>query len=224
MIWRSARRRLRGVNPATRPTRTSVQFNRPLWGSVAIAAAVGLLIGGYGGLICGLGAGIGGYTALRRAVPAEVRRAHAQAVADLPFALDVIAACLRAGTPVAQAIAAAGEAVGATMGDRFSRTAKALSLGTPVPQAFAELAGFAETDRLIAALTRSGHTGATLAEGLALLAAELRQERELAVQAVAHRAGVWMVLPLCLCFLPAFVAAGLIPVVVSALRQVLNTY
>jgi hypothetical protein len=36
-----------------------------------------------------------------------------------------------------------------------------------------------------------------------------------------HRAGVLIVLPLGLCFLPAFVLAGLVPVVVAVLGDVL---
>jgi pilus assembly protein TadC len=42
------------------------------------------------------------------------------------------------------------------------------------------------------------------------------------VEAAARRAGVLVVLPLGLCFLPAFVFAGLVPVIVAVLGDVLR--
>ncbi|MEU8614146.1 secretion system protein, partial [Actinoplanes sp. NPDC048791] len=56
---------------------------------------------------------------------------------------------------------------------------------------------------------------------LTRLADDLRGDRSVAVEAAAHRAGVLIVLPLGLCFLPAFVLAGLVPVVVAVLGDVL---
>ena len=49
----------------------------------------------------------------------------------------------------------------------------------------------------------------------------LRADRKVAVEAAAQRAGVLIVLPLGLCFLPAFLLAGLVPVVVAVLGDVL---
>jgi pilus assembly protein TadC len=40
-----------------------------------------------------------------------------------------------------------------------------------------------------------------------------------AAEAAAQRAGVLIVLPLGVCFLPAFVAVGLVPVIVAILRD-----
>jgi Flp pilus assembly protein TadB len=49
----------------------------------------------------------------------------------------------------------------------------------------------------------------------------LRADRSLAAEAAARRAGVLIVLPLGLCFLPAFLLAGLVPVVVAVIGDVL---
>jgi len=46
--------------------------------------------------------------------------------------------------------------------------------------------------------------------------------RLIAADAAARRAGVLIVLPLGLCFLPAFVLAGLVPVIVAVLGDVLS--
>ncbi len=53
------------------------------------------------------------------------------------------------------------------------------------------------------------------------LADELRAARGAECEAAARRAGVLVVLPLGLCFLPAFVLAGLVPIVLSVLGDVL---
>ena len=56
---------------------------------------------------------------------------------------------------------------------------------------------------------------------IAALADDLRADRAVAAEAAAQRAGVLIVLPLGLCFLPAFLLAGLVPVVVAVLGDVL---
>ena len=50
----------------------------------------------------------------------------------------------------------------------------------------------------------------------------LRTARLAAVEAAGQRAGVLLVLPLGLCFLPAFVLAGIVPVIVAVLGDVLR--
>ncbi|PWU49675.1 secretion system protein, partial [Micromonospora globispora] len=56
---------------------------------------------------------------------------------------------------------------------------------------------------------------------LTRLADDLRADRSTAAEAAARRAGVLIVLPLGLCFLPAFILAGLVPVIVAVLGDVL---
>jgi pilus assembly protein TadC len=46
-------------------------------------------------------------------------------------------------------------------------------------------------------------------------ARELREQAAAAAEALAHRAGVLVLLPLALCFLPAFVCLGVLPTVVG---------
>ena len=79
----------------------------------------------------------------------------------------------------------------------------------------------AGSERLAALAVRSSHSGAALAANLTRLADDLRGARAAALDAAARRAGVLVVLPLGLCFLPAFVLAGLVPVVVAVLGDVL---
>ena len=60
---------------------------------------------------------------------------------------------------------------------------------------------------------RSASSGSALAEGVAELAEQSRQDADHAAAAAAERAGVLIAGPLGLCFLPAFVCLGIVPVV-----------
>ena len=190
-----------------------------------IAAAAGLavvaVIGHWWAVPVGVATSIGADQFLRRREPAAVRAARLRAVADLPLGADLLAAVLRAGAPVDRAAVAVADALGGPLGERLDRVGRSLRLGAEPPEAWAHLADVPGADRLVAAAVRSSASGGALAGALTRLADDLRGDRSVAVEAAAHRAGVLIVLPLGLCFLPAFVLAGLVPVVVAVLGDVL---
>jgi pilus assembly protein TadC len=190
-----------------------------------IAAVVGLaaagLIGTWWGLPIGAAAGVAAERFLRRREPARIREERRAAAADLPLGADLLAAALRAGAPVERAAEAVADALGGPLGERLRRAARALRLGAGPPEAWAHLAEIRGADRLIAAAVRSSTSGGALAGALGRLADDLRADRAVVVEAAAQRAGVLIVLPLGLCFLPAFLLAGLVPVVISVLGDVL---
>ena len=192
---------------------------------IVIAAAAGLavvaVIGHWWAVPFGIGAGVGVDQFLRRREPADVRAARLRAVTDLPLGADLLAAVLRAGAPVDRAVSAVADALGGPLGERLDRVGRSLRLGAEPPEAWAHLADVPGADRLVAAAVRSSTSGGALAGALTRLADDLRGDRSVAVEAAAHRAGVLIVLPLGLCFLPAFVLAGLVPVVVAVLGDVL---
>ncbi len=63
-------------------------------------------------------------------------------------------------------------------------------------------------------------SGAALAAGVADLAEQSRQEAAHSAVAAAERAGVVIAGPLGLCFLPAFVFLGIVPVIAGLAGQV----
>lgn len=204
--------RLRGPAPGRNPR-------------VFLAAAAGLavvaLIGHWWAVPAGLAVGIGVDRFLRRREPAEVRAARMRAMADLPLGADLLAAALRAGAPVDRAVSAVAAALGGPLGKCLDRVGRSLRLGAEPPEAWAHLASVPGAHRLVAAAVRSSSSGGALARAFTRIADDLRGDRAVAVEAAAHRAGVLIVLPLGLCFLPAFVLAGLVPVVVAVLGDVL---
>lgn len=215
--WRVARRltNLGGPAPLRRPREAG-----PIV-AVAAGAAAALVVGGWWGVPVGLTTGLGVHRLLSRMEPATVRADRLRAIGDLPLAADLLAAALRAGAPVDRAASAVAEALGGPLGERLGRTARSLRLGGAPAEAWEHLSGVAGAERLVAAAVRSSASGGALAGALVRLADDLRADRTAAVEAAARRAGVLIVLPLGLCFLPAFVLAGLVPVVVAVLGDVL---
>lgn len=209
--------------PASRPRLPRAKKTRPnrLLLPLLAGLAVAGFIGTAWGVPAGLVAGIGADRFLRGREPAEARRERLEALADLPLGADLLAAALKGGTSVDRSVAAVAEALGGPLGARLERTARSLRLGAGPAEAWAHLTGVPHAERLVAAAVRSSASGSALSGALERLAGDLRADRTVAIEAAAQRAGVLIVLPLGLCFLPAFLLAGLMPTVVAILADVL---
>lgn len=188
-------------------------------GLAGVSAAV--VLGGWFGVAGGVVVAVVCDRLLRRIESPSVRNRRLAEVADLPLAADLLAAAMRAGAPVDRAVTAVAESLGGPLADRLGRVGRTLLLGGTPEEAWAHLTPVAGADRLVAAAVRSARSGAALAGALARLADDLRADRVVAAETAARRAGVLIVLPLGLCFLPAFILAGLVPVIVAVLGDVL---
>ncbi|WP_100445090.1 type II secretion system F family protein [Glycomyces xiaoerkulensis] len=178
-----------------------------------IGAAAALAIGGPTGIAAGLGA----WWLARRLLDSDPDRAEKRTAERLApqwtWTLDLLAAALRAGAPFPQAAYAVAGAHDGELGARLSRFAQAVDLGATAAEAAPELGGLPGAQRLARQLDRSSTSGAAIAGGLEQLATSLRTERRNRTEERAGRAAVALIGPLCLCFLPAFVTAGIGPVV-----------
>ncbi len=220
-------RPVRRLRLLARPS-TASERARPTWwpdrirlGSGLAGVAALVLVGGGAGLFAGVLTGIVADRLLRRVEPRAVRERRLREAADLPLAADLLAAALRAGAPVDRSVLAVAEALDGPLADRLGRVGRTLELGGTAAEAWAHLHPVAAAERLTAAAIRSSDSGAALAGALTRLADDLRSDRATAAEAAARRAGVLIVLPLGLCFLPAFILAGLVPVIVAVLGDVL---
>jgi Flp pilus assembly protein TadB len=149
------------------------------------------------------------------------RRGPPGAVDRLPFALDLAAAVLRGGAPVSMALEHAAPGIGGPAAQTFIRAARLLRLGASPTEAWRVLEADPGLAALSAVCRRSATSGVRLAAAWEQLAVDLRADRRAVALARAHRAGVFAMAPLGLCFLPAFVCLGVIPDVVGIARGVL---
>jgi Flp pilus assembly protein TadB len=148
-------------------------------------------------------------TSLRRAPRRPVRVGEA----DPALLLELVAVALAAGAPVPTALVAVGAVWPGHAGEALVRAARALEMGAPWDVAWTG-AGAAPL-AVARALEPAWTVGASPVPLLRTAADRLRSRRRAAIRAAAGRLGVQLVVPLGLCYLPAFVLVGLVPVVVS---------
>jgi pilus assembly protein TadC len=143
--------------------------------------------------------------------------------------LDVLAVCLQAGMAVSAAAAAAAPSAPATLGRILRRAADLLALGADpavawsIPPDLSIKSADPQIDALLRLARRSAASGAALAGGVAELADQCRHDAAHAATAAAERAGVLIAGPLGVCFLPAFVCLGIVPVVAGLAGDVLQS-
>jgi pilus assembly protein TadC len=179
--------------------------------------AVAVLWGRLGGVVAGLVvAGIAEWWLRRTAVGAGPPAALL--LGDLPVACDLLAVCLEAGTPPAQALASVAGTVPDPLRTALRRVAGHYRLGADPAAAWADrpdpLAGLARV------MVRAGESGSGVVPALRSLAADLRTESRGRADAAVRRAGVWVLAPLGACFLPAFLCLGVLPLVLGIARDV----
>lgn len=148
-------------------------------------------------------------------------------------ALDLFAVCLRAGLPVGVAAAVVAGRAPTSLAGPLSRVADLLQLGADPDAAWSALlddapdakaSGDDNLEALAALARRSARAGSSLAGGLAELADDVRRRAHDDALAAAERAGVAISGPLGLCFLPAFICLGIVPVVVGLASTVLGSF
>ena len=147
---------------------------------------------------------------------------------DDPFtvaaALDLFAVCLRSGLPVESAARIVAASAPDSLAAPMTTAADLLALGSDPDHAWTLAAD--ETDKesscgtwyfrsLAMLVRRSARAGASLTAGIDELAVAIRRRAEDHALEKAERAGVAISGPLGLCFLPAFVCLGIVPVVVG---------
>lgn len=135
---------------------------------------------------------------------------------------DLLAACLRSGLPVSTAAAAASHSAPTSFGVALRKAADLLELGADATTAWDTVAQDPETEALARMARRSARAGSSMASAMTELAAAQRTRAEDASAAAAERAGVLISGPLGLCFLPAFICLGIVPVVIGLAGNVLG--
>ena len=222
---RRVRRRLAellALEAASSARRFDMRSTGRRWLPVVGAVCAGwVLVGGLAGVLVGLVAGFGVWRWRRRPAPAQ-EYDEARAARQLPLAADLVAACIAAGAGPVVAAQAVGEALEGPVGERLARGAAEVRLGGEPAEAWRGLASIPGAGALARLLERAGESGVPAAVPVGRLAAEARAEWGRTATARARRAAVMVTAPVGLCFLPAFLAIGVLPVVIGLADGVLG--
>ena len=184
--------------------------------ALLVGAGVAVALEGVPGLVAGTLAALVGFRCLPDPQSVEQRRAAAEAVAlraQLPLTADLLAGCLASWCAPDTAAEAVAGAIGEPMAGRLAEAAADLRMGCDAEESWARFGADQVLAPLGRCLVRASASGAPPAAGLARLAEGCRAEAATAAQGRARRAGVLATAPLGLCFLPAFVLLGVVPVV-----------
>ncbi|MGW8766936.1 type II secretion system F family protein [Streptomyces sp. NPDC055815] len=212
---------LPGPEPRPRKARGAL----PSWVGRGLPPLVGVgvgwvLFGAVGGFCVGalVAAGV-----RRRAARSPVPAAGDEEMArHLPLAADLLAACAASGAGPGEAAEAVGRSLGGPLGERLTRTAAELRLGGEPAEVWGRFGAIPGAEGLARCMERAGSSGAPAAEAVARHAAALRAGRARAAAAGARRAQVLISAPVGLCFLPAFLAVGVAPVVIGLATGLLD--
>ncbi|MBV7696027.1 type II secretion system F family protein [Streptomyces sp. TRM70350] len=198
---------------------------RRWWPTVAVVGAGWVLVGGVLGVVVGVIAAAGVWR-WRQRQTAAVAEGDAfdprEAARQLPLAADLVAACITAGAGPVIAAQAVGEALGGPVGAALARGAAEVRLGGEPAEAWRGLAATPGADALARLLERADVSGLPAAAPVARIAADARADWARSATARARRAAVLVTAPVGLCFLPAFIAVGVLPVVIGLAGGVLG--
>ncbi|GHF27394.1 hypothetical protein GCM10018790_00840 [Kitasatospora xanthocidica] len=192
---------------------------RQLATAVVAGLAVALLLGGGTGLVVGalVAVGVHRWSAEARS-PADRRAAWAEELLtrQLPLSAELLAACLGAAALPSEAVVAVGRSVDAPMGPRLAALGAELALGAPPELCWSRLGErHPALAPLARCMARASLGGAPVAGPLTELAQGQRTAAARAAHVRVRRAAVLATAPLGLCFLPAFVLIGVVPVVIG---------
>lgn len=209
-------------NSPVAPNRAAI---RPRWlraAAVAGGIAVAVVLSSVPGVVLGIAAAFGMDRFFRRLELPAVRGERLARERELPATLDLLAVTLRAGMPVDAAIELAAEACAGPLADDLRHIASSTRLGAGAAAAWTPYAADTVWGPVARAVRRSADSGSALAATFERVAQERRTARAQRAEAAAKRASVLAMAPLGLCFLPAFICIGVIPVVVGLLSSALK--
>lgn len=222
-----ARRRLASVLPPPSPAADPSRARRPaLLLTVVLAGAVWLVVGGLPGVVVAVVVGAAGHRLLQRVLTDDGSADRQRVLVDLPGALDLLAVCLAAGATLEAALMLVAQSTGGPVGSALLTVARSRAMGADPVEAWAALAELpgadAQVRTAVGLLARADSAGSRPATAIAELAAVQHDTAHADALDRARRVAVLSVLPLGLCFLPAFVLVGVVPLIGGLVSRLLG--
>lgn len=184
---------------------------RPLVAPLAGAGAY-LLLGGVLGLTAGGLATWSVWRILGATESPAVARRREQLERDLPTGVDLLAACVHSGAAVESALLTVADAIGGPLAEELRRVHHRLALGVDPVRAWQQL-DVPVLQPLSRSVLRAYESGAAVTDAISLLADDMREQARTEVLVRANSVEVRAAAPLGVCFLPAFVLVGVVPLV-----------
>jgi tight adherence protein C len=151
------------------------------------------------------------------------RTRAADAAREMPLFLDLLAVATSAGLGPQVAVRRAVEPVEGPLADELERALRDADLGRRWRDELAaagERLRLADLDRAIRLLVRTERLGSSLADEMARLASDVREERRARAIERARAAPVKMLFPLVFLILPAFLLLTVVPVLLTTVTQI----
>lgn len=214
--WPAPRSRLVVREPTgIAETEASAQRRRRLVAAVMTGSAVGFAASSLGWLLvpCGIGAAVISYLVLGRLLHEATAQRQVRLAADLPQACDLLVVCLEAGLPLRVAADAVARSMSGPVAADLAEVSAKVGLGIDEQRAWAEFGAQPALAKLGRELSRGAASGVSLSTRLRALGVDARRAAAAAAETRAKRVGVRSVLPLMVCFLPAFVLVGVVPII-----------
>lgn len=140
-----------------------------------------------------------------------------QGIDDVPLLLELLAAASDAGMSLVAALRSVSQVASCDVRDGLLRVITGLEIGASWEHSWAAATGNNAVESIGDALRFGAMTGAPAAPLMYAQARTLRKAQQRAAEKKAATLSVKLVVPLGLCSLPAFVALGIIPVVIAML-------
>lgn len=207
-------------SPASMPRQNS-ETRSVLW-PLAWAAAlmIGFTIGGVGGVLAGIAIVIGLPKLIAMSARRRDDRLRAQDDGDLPAVASLLAALLSSGATIEASVRALATSHRGALAPALLRVDAVLRLGAAPEEAWQ--AAPSALAPIASALRRSTTSGAPAAAVLGDVVTDAQRVWRSRAEVAARAAGVQAILPLIVCFLPAFFLVGVVPVVVSVAGSVVQ--
>lgn len=212
-------RRLRSLVRSGDTRRRHRDWNPIRLASIGGGIAVFAIVSGPVGIVAGAAVGYGLDRSLRRLETGAGRGRRRERERELPLALDLFAVALRAGLPLAGAAQVVSDGLDGPLSEDLHKVAALGALGADPPAAWAHAREDPLWSDVARAIARAGNSGSALSALMERMVEDRRAEQEQAAYAAVRRASVVAMAPLGLCFLPAFVCIGVVPVVIGLLSN-----
>ncbi len=176
------------------------------------------IVGGTVGWAIGLIAAVLGWRVLSEVEAPGAARRRRELERDLPVAVHLLGAALVAGSTTAKALWDVADALPGPVAEEFRVLHHRLALGVDPVSVWRSVDGVLQT--LGRSMARAHESGGSVVADVHQLATELSGRTRLRRDALARTVEVRAAAPLGLCFLPAFVLIGVVPMVVGIFSSV----